>query len=81
MDAENVCRTYVADPESAASVKVCTYGKMLEKAIKVLKCEEPEQIPGILNGAKSLRSFTASWEISLMFVLMGTPILSGLVID
>ena len=40
VDAENVCRTFVADPESAASVKVCTYGKMLEKAIKVLKCED-----------------------------------------
>ena len=52
VDAENVCRTWVADPESAASVKVCTYGKMLEKAIKVLKCQEPEQIPGILNGRK-----------------------------
>ena len=25
---------------------------MLEKAIKVLKCEEPEQIPVILNGRK-----------------------------
>ena len=25
---------------------------MLEKAIKVLKCTEPEQIPGMLNGRK-----------------------------
>ena len=52
VDCETVCRTYVADPDSASSVKVCTYGKMLEKAIKVLKCEEPEQIPVILNGRK-----------------------------
>ena len=52
VDAENVCRTFVVDPDSAASVKVCTYGKMLEKAIKVLKCEDPEQIPVILNGRK-----------------------------
>ena len=51
VDAENVCRTWVADPESAASVKVCTYGKMLEKAIKVLKREndlDVDSIPGIL---------------------------------
>ena len=52
VDAENVCRTFVADPESAESVKVCTYGKMLTKAIQILKCSEPEQIPGILNGRK-----------------------------
>ena len=52
VDAENLCRTYVADPESAETVKVCTYKKMLAKAIQVLKCEEPEQIPGILNGRK-----------------------------
>ena len=55
VDAENVCRTWVADPESAASVKVCTYGKMLEKAIKVLKTEnnlDVDLIPGILNGRK-----------------------------
>ena len=37
VDAENVCRTFVADPESAASVKVCTYGKMLEKKRDVEK--------------------------------------------
>ena len=52
VDAENVCRTYVADPESAASVKVCTYGNNLKKAIKVLECEELEEIPTILNGRK-----------------------------
>ena len=52
VDAENLCRTFVADPESAETVKVCTYKKMLAKAIQVLKCEEPEQIPGILNGRK-----------------------------
>ena len=52
VDAENLCRTFVVDPESAETVKVCTYKKMLEKAIKVLKCEDPEQIPVILNGRK-----------------------------
>ena len=52
VDAENVCRTYVADPESAATVKVCTYGNNLKKAIKVLECEELDEIPTILNGRK-----------------------------
>jgi len=52
VDAENVCRTFVVDPESAATLKVCTYGNNLKKAIKVLECTEVDEIPGILNGRK-----------------------------
>jgi len=57
IDAENVCKVYInGDIEDVRQVKVCTYGKMLEKAIQVLECDYVEDIPDILNGQK-IRAF------------------------
>ncbi len=57
IDAENVCKVYInGDVDDVRQVKVCTYGKMLDKAIKVLECNYVEEIPNILNGQK-IRAF------------------------
>lgn len=57
IDAEKVCKVYVnGDIDDVRQVKVCTYGKMLDKAIKVLECNYVEDIPNILNGQK-IRAF------------------------
>jgi hypothetical protein len=57
IDAENVCKVYInGDVSDVKQVKVCTYGKMLDKAIKVLECNYVEEIPNILNGQK-IRAF------------------------
>lgn len=56
-DAERVCKVYVnGDIDDVRQVKVCTYGKMLDKAIKILECNYVEDIPNILNGQK-IRAF------------------------
>lgn len=53
IDAENVCKVYIkGDLDDVRQVKVCTYGKMLEKAIAVLECESEIEIATILNGRK-----------------------------
>lgn len=57
IDAENVCKVYInGDVDDVRQVKVCTYGKMLDKAIKILECENNSEIPNILNGRK-IRAF------------------------
>ena len=57
IDAENVCKVYISgDVDDVRQVKVCTYGKMLEKAIAVLECDSETEIPTILNGRK-IRAF------------------------
>ena len=53
IDAENVCKVYInGDLDDVRQVKVCTYGKMLEKAIAILECESETEIVDILNGRK-----------------------------
>lgn len=57
IDAENVCKVFVnGDVDDVMNVKVCTYGKMLVKAVKVLQCDKVSEIPTILNGRK-IRAF------------------------
>jgi hypothetical protein len=57
IDAENVCKVYTNGDESdVLQVKVCTYGKMLLKAVQILQCDKVSEIPGILNGRK-IRAF------------------------
>jgi hypothetical protein len=59
-DAEAVCKAYAAGGlEAAAAVKVCTYGKMLAKALLVLEVTDEADIPAILNGQK-IRAFYLS---------------------
>ena len=56
-DAENVCKAFVnGDADDVMQVKVCTYKKMLEKALLILQCENIADIPSILNGRK-IRAF------------------------
>ena len=53
VDAENLVRAYRAGGASEArQIKVCTFGKMKDKAIKVLESEWHDEIDGILNGRK-----------------------------
>ena len=56
VDAENVIRAYVdGSPDDAMQVKVCTYGKMQAKAIKILEADDlgsTYEIASILNGRK-----------------------------
>lgn len=54
VDAENIIRAYVdGSPDDALNVKVCTYGKMKEKAVRVLESSgTTEDIAEILNGRK-----------------------------
>ena len=57
IDAENVCKVYInGDVEDVMNVKVCTYGKMLLKAVNILQCDNISEIPTILNGRK-IRAF------------------------
>ena len=57
IDAENVCKVYInGDVEDVMNVKVCTYGKMLLKAVNILECDNISEIPTILNGRK-IRAF------------------------
>ena len=57
IDAENVCKVYInGDVEDVLNVKVCTYGKMLLKAVNILECDNISEIPTILNGRK-IRAF------------------------
>lgn len=56
-DAENVCKVFVnGDADDVMQVKVCTYKKMLEKALLILQCDDIAEIPSILNGRK-IRAF------------------------
>ncbi len=61
-DAQNIVRAYMAGGAGAASeVKVCTYGKMRQKAIDILTLssrEESRDILDILNGRK-IKAFFA----------------------
>ena len=56
VDAENVIRAYIAGTDDdVMNVKVCTYGKMKAKAIKILEAgnfTDAEDIASILNGQK-----------------------------
>lgn len=60
LDSENLIAAYVADPESAASVKVCTFGANKAKAIKILHASDADldDILAILSGPK-LREFAS----------------------
>ena len=53
VDAENVIRAYtVGGAEEADNVKVCTYGKMRDKAIEILEATSIIHHEDILNGRK-----------------------------
>ena len=56
VDAENIIRAYIAGTnDDVMNVKVCTYGKMKAKAIKILEAgnfTDAEDIATILNGQK-----------------------------
>jgi len=53
VDAENLVRAYRAGgADEARKIKVCTFGKMKDKAIKVMESECHDEIDGILNGRK-----------------------------
>ncbi len=58
IDAENLIEAYVADPESASELKVCTFGANKAKALRILESGNPavELILDILSGPK-LREF------------------------
>jgi hypothetical protein len=59
-DAESLIKTYQTDPESAANVKVCTFGSGKQKALKILALPmlTAEEMLTILNGPK-LREFAS----------------------
>ena len=53
VDAENIIRVYaIAGAEEAMNVKVCTYGKMKDKAIQILESPTMAHHEDILNGRK-----------------------------
>jgi len=53
VDAENIIRVYaIAGAEEAQNVKVCTYGKMKDKAIQILESPTMAHHEDILNGRK-----------------------------
>lgn len=61
IDSENLIIAYIADPESAATVKVCTFGANKAKAIKTLglsRAATLEKVLDILSGPK-LREFAS----------------------
>ncbi len=60
IDAENLISAFVADPESAATVKVCTFGANKAKAIKILNAHDADldAVLAILSGPK-LREFAS----------------------
>ena len=53
VDAENIIRVYsIGGAEEAMNVKVCTYGKMKDKAIQILEAPTMSHHEDILNGRK-----------------------------
>jgi hypothetical protein len=60
IDAENLISAFIADPESAATVKVCTFGANKAKAIKILNAHgaDLDAVLAILSGPK-LREFAS----------------------
>ncbi len=68
LDAENLIEAYVTDPESAAEVKVCTFGANKAKALKILESGDLtlDVILEILSGPK-LREFATCINDSLTF--------------
>ena len=53
VDAENIIRAYsIGGAEEALNVKVCTYGKMKDKAIAILEAPHHLHHEDILNGRK-----------------------------
>lgn len=66
VDAENIIRAYVdGSADDAMNVKVCTYGKMKAKAIKVLEAGDEDgglDIATILNGRKITAFFWCIME-------------------
>jgi len=60
IDAENLIAAFIADPESAATVKVCTFGANKAKAIKILNAHgaDLDAVLAILSGPK-LREFAS----------------------
>jgi len=55
IDAENLIETFVRDPESAVNIKVCTFNKNKEKALKILKNNQDfftDNTREILSGPK-----------------------------
>ena len=69
VDAENIIRAYVdGSSNDAMNVKVCTYGKMKEKAIKILEIDSERSgasdldIAMILNGRKITAFFFCIME-------------------
>ena len=66
VDAENIIRAYVdGSADDAMNVKVCTYGKMKAKAIKVLEADDDHSdldIATILNGRKITAFFWCIME-------------------
>lgn len=60
IDAENLIETFVRDPKSAVSIKVCTFGKNKEKALNILKADQDfytENVRDILKGPKLIEFF------------------------
>ena len=60
IDAESLITAFIADPESAATVKVCTFGANKAKAIKTLNAHgaDLDAVLAILSGPK-LREFAS----------------------
>ena len=55
IDAENLIEAFVRDPESAVNIKVCTFNKNKEKALKILKNNQDfftDNTREILSGPK-----------------------------
>jgi len=53
VDAENIIRAYsIGGTDEAENVKVCTYGKMKDKAIQILEAPSMSHHEDILNGRK-----------------------------
>jgi hypothetical protein len=55
IDAENLIETFVRDPESAVNIKVCTFNKNKEKALKILRNNQDfftDNTREILSGPK-----------------------------
>lgn len=55
IDAENLIETFVRDPETAINIKVCTFNKNKEKALKILKNNQDfftDNTREILSGPK-----------------------------
>ena len=60
IDAENLIEAFVCDPESAANIKVCTFGKNKEKALNILKADQDfytDNVRDILKGPKLVEFF------------------------